>query len=251
MEYCWIWMYFTGMLLGFWSLFSKLSSHCIWTCCRPTWPTTTHTILFLLTARPKIQQTVIFLVLAVVWHLYFICSLEQFVSRSRPVSYTHHWSQWKTHNGNRSSHPRGAVQVWLCQFSSSSRGCRLSSKHPSTVRTFQEGRRVRTGFHHTSGHFCGYRGCFSILRLFYCSIFTWWNLDWWLPALNSKNNTWWTVCSPTLGSVCLVLAGFFPWQMDNSPAPSGVVSTADFERWGPGEERIGSPQEGVRAKQRG
>lgn len=128
MEYCWIWMYFTGMLLGFWSLFSKLSSHCIWTCCRPTWPTTTHTILFLLTAHPKIQQTVIFLVLAVVWHLYFICSLEQFVSRSRPVSYTHHWSQWKTHNGNRSSHPGGAVQVWLCQFSSSSRGCRCAAQ---------------------------------------------------------------------------------------------------------------------------
>lgn len=37
--------------------------------------------------------------------------------------------------------------------------------------------------------------------------------------------------------------------MDNRPGPSGVVSTADFERWGPGEERIGSPQEGIRAKQ--
>lgn len=28
-----------------------------------------------------------------------------------------------------------------------------SSNHPSTVRTFQEGRRVRTVLHHTSGHF--------------------------------------------------------------------------------------------------
>lgn len=37
--------------------------------------------------------------------------------------------------------------------------------------------------------------------------------------------------------------------MDNSPGLSGVVSTADFERQDPGEERIGSPQEGVRAKQ--
>lgn len=84
----------TSCVFGFWSLFSKLSSHCIWTCCRPTWPTTAPTILFLLAARPKIQQTVIFLLLAVVWHLHFICSLEQFVSRSRPVSYTHHCSQW-------------------------------------------------------------------------------------------------------------------------------------------------------------
>lgn len=142
-----------------------------------------------------------------------------------------------------------SVQVWLCQFSSSSRGGRRAAQ---TVRTFQEGRRVRTVSHHTSAHFCGYGACFSISRLFYCrSVFTWWNSEWRLPALNSKNNTCWTVCSPTLGSVCLVLAGFFPWQMDNSPALSGVVSTADFERWGPGEERIGSPQEGVRAKQRG
>lgn len=37
--------------------------------------------------------------------------------------------------------------------------------------------------------------------------------------------------------------------MENRPGPLGVVSTADFERRGPGEERIGSPQEGIRAKQ--
>lgn len=37
--------------------------------------------------------------------------------------------------------------------------------------------------------------------------------------------------------------------MDDSSGLSGVVWTADFERWGPGEERIGSPQEGDRAKQ--